>query len=133
MLIMAQVGSFVPADQFLFSPRDQLFSRMGFSDSIETNSSSFMVEMQEMAYILDNATKDSFVIIDELGRATSTIDGESIAWAVSEKLLEIETFALIATHFNDLPHLTQLYPNAKFSHSFFCNHFNGVVWQVGEF
>lgn len=115
---MAQIGSFVPATEFLFTPRDHLFSRMGFSDSIETQSSSFMVEMQEMAVILENATENSFVIVDELGRATSSIDGESIAWAVTEKLIELECFSLIATHFNDLPYITQIYPSSKYGIQF---------------
>ena len=113
LLIMAQVGSFVPADHFLFSPRDRIFSRMGFADSVETNSSSFVVEMQEMTYILDHVTERRLVSVDELGRATSTIDGESIAWAVSEKLLELGCYSLIATHFSDLPYLASLYPGIK--------------------
>lgn len=110
---MAQVGSFVPAEEMSFSPRDKIFTRMGFGDSIETNSSSFMVEMQEMSFILMNSTKESFVIIDELGRATSTADGVSIAWAVCEGLMQRETCALIATHFSELALLSQIYPAAK--------------------
>lgn len=110
---MAQVGSFVPAEEMSFSPRDKIFTRMGFGDSIETNSSSFMVEMQEMSFILKHSTKDSFVIIDELGRATSTADGVSIAWAVCEGLIKRETLALIATHFGELAFLNQMYPAAK--------------------
>ena len=130
---MAQVGSFVPAEHFLFNPREQLFTRMGFSDSIETNSSSFMVEMQEMSHILERVTKKSLVIVDELGRATSTMDGESIAWAVSERLLNIGALSLIATHFNDLPYLTHLYPNAKYGRQRRQSLTRTWVWQIGAF
>ena len=130
---MAQVGSFVPAEHFLFNPREQLFTRMGFADSIETNSSNFMVEMQEMSHILERVTKKSLVIVDELGRATSTMDGESIAWAVSEKLLNIGAFSLIATHFNDLPYLTQLYPNAKYDQKRMLSLMTTRVLQIEAF
>eukprot|EP00210_Caulerpa_lentillifera_P004968 g4742.t1 len=110
---MAQIGSFVPAEEMTFSPRDKIFTRLGFGDSIETNSSSFMVEMQEMNFILRNSTPHSFVIIDELGRATSTADGVSIAWAVCERLIQKNTLSLVATHFQDLAYITEMYPSAK--------------------
>ncbi|GMH42445.1 hypothetical protein BSKO_10364 [Bryopsis sp. KO-2023] len=113
IIIMAQVGCFVPADFVSFTPCDRLFTRIGTLDSIETNSSSFMVEMQEMAQIMINLTKRSLVIIDELGRATSTADGVGIAWAVCEKFISTGTHALLATHFGRLPDLARLYPSCK--------------------
>ena len=110
---MAQVGCFVPAKFAVIRICDSLFSRIGTADSIETNSSSFMVEMQEMAHILDHATPSSLVIIDELGRATSTADGVGIAWAVSEYLISLGAYTLFTTHFGGMEGLTVLYPNCR--------------------
>ncbi|KAF5830982.1 muts domain V-domain-containing protein [Dunaliella salina] len=113
LVILAQAGSFVPADFMALCPFRSLFTRMGTGDSIETNSSSFMLECQEVAHILDHASAHSLVIVDELGRATSTADGTALAWAVCEALLASRTPCLFATHFVQLADLATLYPAAK--------------------
>eukprot|EP00798_Chlamydomonas_sp_ICE-L_P008491 gene8491-4852_t len=112
MVVMAQAGCHVPATHMFLSPFKSLFTRMGTGDRIDTNSSSFMVEMQEVAHILERSTSRSLVLIDELGRATSTSDGVAIAWAVCEKLLSVGAFTLFATHFRQLSELGSLYPAA---------------------
>ncbi|KAL0020849.1 hypothetical protein WJX77_001177 [Trebouxia sp. C0004] len=116
IVIMAQIGSFVPAKFASVRLMDKLFTRIGTSDSIESNSSSFMVEMQETAHIVNHATERSLVIVDELGRATSTADGIGIAWAVSEHLIGLGACTLFATHFSRLSELTAVYPNCKLWH-----------------
>ena len=109
--ILAQVGCFVPADFASFRVLDRIHARMGAADSIEMNSSSFMVEMQELNYIVRNATEQSLVLIDELGRATSTADGAGISWAVVEHFLSVGCLTVFATHMTVLSGLTGLYPN----------------------
>ncbi len=103
--IMAQIGSYVPADSAEISVVDSIFTRIGASDDLSTGQSTFMVEMNEVAYILKNATKNSLLILDEIGRGTSTFDGMSIARAVLEyvadkKVLGAKT--LFATHYHEL-------------------------------
>ena len=108
IVIMAQMGSFVPAREALISPVDRIFTRVGAADLLTKGLSTFMVEMVETADILNNATGKSLVVLDEIGRGTSTFDGISIAWAVAENLLEgIGTGCrtLFATHFNELTEL----------------------------
>jgi len=101
--IMAQMGCFVPAEQAHIGVIDRLFSRVGASDDLAQGRSTFMVEMVETAVILTQATDRSFVILDEIGRGTSTFDGLSIAWAVVEYLCEInKSRALFATHYHEL-------------------------------
>jgi len=109
--ILAQVGCFIPADFASFRVLDRIHARMGAADSIETNSSSFMVEMQEVNYIVRNATEQSLVLIDELGRATSTTDGAGISWAVAEHFLSVGCLTVFATHMTVLSGLAGLYPN----------------------
>jgi len=103
MAIMAQTGCFVPAAYASFPIFHQLFARISMDDSIEANVSTFAAEMRETAFILRNIDKRSMVIIDELGRGTSTRDGLSIAIAVAEALIESRAFVFFATHFRDLP------------------------------
>ncbi|MDF1535781.1 MAG: DNA mismatch repair protein MutS [bacterium] len=106
--IMAQAGSFVPAREVLISPVDRVFTRVGASDQLARGLSTFMVEMVETAEILNNATGRSLVILDEIGRGTSTFDGISIAWAVAEELLEGSPRGcrtLFATHYHELTEL----------------------------
>ncbi len=105
---MAQVGSFVPASSAKIGVVDRIFTRVGASDDLASGQSTFMVEMTEVANILRNATKNSLIILDEIGRGTSTFDGLSIAWSVIEhiaspKLLGAKT--LFATHYHELTEL----------------------------
>jgi DNA mismatch repair protein MutS len=108
IVIMAQAGSFVPAREALISPVDRVFTRVGATDILSKGLSTFMVEMVEAADILNNATCDSLVILDEIGRGTSTFDGISIAWAVAEYLLDGERSGcrtMFATHYHELTDL----------------------------
>ena len=106
--LMAHVGSFVPASQASIPITDKIFTRVGASDSLSTGQSTFMVEMSEMANILNNSTSKSLLIIDEIGRGTSTFDGLSIAWAVVEHIADKKKCgakALFATHYHELTEL----------------------------
>ncbi len=104
--LMAQVGSFVPASSAKIGIADRIFTRVGASDDLAMGQSTFMVEMSEVANILNNATSNSLVILDEIGRGTSTFDGLSIAWAVVEHISEeIRARTLFATHYHELTEL----------------------------
>jgi len=106
--LMAQIGSYVPAAKASIQPVDRIFTRVGASDDLSSGKSTFMVEMSEVANILRNATKNSLVILDEIGRGTSTFDGLSIAWAVVEYLVNSHTIGaktLFATHYHELTEL----------------------------
>ena len=104
--LMAQMGSFVPADSANIGIVDRIFTRVGASDDLARGQSTFMVEMNETALILNNATKNSLVILDEIGRGTATFDGLSIAWAVAEHLHDdIGCRTLFATHYHELTSL----------------------------
>ena len=108
MFILAQSGGFVPASSAHIGVADQLFSRVGASDDLSKGRSTFMTEMIETAAILNQATERSFVILDEIGRGTSTFDGLSIAWASVEHLLEVNlSRALFATHYHELTELIE--------------------------
>jgi DNA mismatch repair protein MutS len=109
IVIMAQMGSFVPAAEADIGVVDQVFTRVGASDDIARGRSTFMVEMQETANILNNATSRSLIILDEIGRGTSTFDGISIAWAVAEYLHnndKVKAKTLFATHYHELTDLS---------------------------
>lgn len=114
LMIMAQIGSFIPAREATISPVDRVFTRVGASDDISTGQSTFMVEMKEVAYILENATSKSLIILDEIGRGTSTFDGLSIAQAVVEHICKhIHAKTLFATHYHELIPLEDVYPRLK--------------------
>jgi DNA mismatch repair protein MutS len=105
--LLAQVGSFVPADEACIGVVDRIFTRVGAHDELATGQSTFMVEMNETASILNNATRRSLIILDEIGRGTSTYDGLSIAWAVAEHLMQIGCKTLFATHYHYLNDLAK--------------------------
>ncbi|KRZ04566.1 MutS -like protein 4 [Trichinella zimbabwensis] len=108
--VLAQIGSFVPAKYASFKLCNQLFTRLYHNDSLETNSSSFMVEMKDCKYILENCTSDSLVLIDELGRNTSDEEGFATCVAISEELIATKATVFFATHLLDLAELDRLYP-----------------------
>ncbi len=108
--LMAQIGCFVPANSCLLSVVDRIFTRIGAYDDLTMGQSTFMVEMNETANILNNSTNKSLIILDEIGRGTSTFDGISIAWAVAEHLAEtIKAKTMFATHYHQLNKLADKY------------------------
>lgn len=110
--LMAQVGSFVPARSARLAVCDRIFTRVGAVDDLATGQSTFMVEMNETANILNHATSKSLVLLDEIGRGTATFDGLSIAWAVAEYLaVEIKARTIFATHYHELNELASIVPN----------------------
>jgi DNA mismatch repair protein MutS len=110
--LMAQIGSFVPAKEARLGVCDRIFTRVGAVDDLATGQSTFMVEMNETANILNHATSKSLVLLDEIGRGTATFDGLSIAWAVAEYLAaEIQSRTIFATHYHELNELASLLPN----------------------
>lgn len=116
IVLMAQVGSFVPAEAAVIGVTDRIFTRVGASDDLATGQSTFMVEMNEVANILNNATNKSLIILDEIGRGTSTFDGLSIAWAVAEFIIDpdkIGAKTLFATHYHELTELADLFPGVQ--------------------
>jgi DNA mismatch repair protein MutS len=109
-VLMAQMGSFVPAKEASICMTDRIFTRVGALDNLSRGQSTFLVEMQETANILNNASHESLVIMDEIGRGTSTFDGLSIAWAVAEFLHDINgtgVKTLFATHYHELTELSK--------------------------
>ena len=114
--IMAQIGSFVPADSARIGLTDKIFTRVGASDNISVGESTFMVEMNEAASILNNLSARSLVLFDELGRGTSTYDGISIAWAIVEYIHEnpkTHARTLFATHYHELNEMEKMLPRVK--------------------
>ena len=114
LTIMAQMGSFIPASEALIGIADRIFARVGASDELSKGQSTFMVEMTETARILNSASDRSLVILDEIGRGTSTYDGISLAWAVTEYLHDqIRCRTLFATHYHELTELTKTLPDTS--------------------
>jgi DNA mismatch repair protein MutS len=114
LVLMAQIGSFIPAREAIISPVDRIFTRVGASDDLSTGQSTFMVEMNEVAQILKHATPQSLIILDEIGRGTSTFDGMSIARAVIEYIKErIKAKTLFATHYHELTELADYHKTVK--------------------
>nr|WIW78578.1 DNA mismatch repair protein [Francisella halioticida] len=116
LIFLAHLGSFVPANQANICDIDTIYTRIGASDDISSGRSTFMVEMTETAYILNNASSNSLVIMDEIGRGTSTFDGLSLAEACAEKFAKIGSFTLFATHYFELTELVNKYLNIKNIH-----------------
>jgi len=116
VVLLAQIGSFVPADSARIGVTDRIYTRVGASDNITAGESTFLVEMQEAANILNNATGKSLILLDEIGRGTSTFDGISIAWAITEYLHENKEVAaktLFATHYHELNEMASIFPRIK--------------------
>jgi len=114
--ILAQIGSFVPAEEARIAILDRVFTRVGASDSLARGRSTFMVEMTETANILNTATPRSLILLDEVGRGTSTFDGLSLAWAIAEYLHDNSQHAaktLFATHYHEMTELSKLLPGAR--------------------
>jgi DNA mismatch repair protein MutS len=112
IVLLAHIGAYVPADSARIGPIDRIFTRIGASDDLASGRSTFMVEMTETANILNNATAQSLVLMDEIGRGTSTYDGLSLAWACAEQLAsQIGAYTLFATHYFELTKLPELLPN----------------------
>lgn len=127
IVILAHIGSFVPAGSADISETDRVFTRVGASDDLARGRSTFMVEMQETANILNNATPRSLVVLDEIGRGTSTFDGISIAWSVAEYLhnhAESKARTLFATHYHELTDLALTMPGVK--------NYNVLVKESGD-
>jgi DNA mismatch repair protein MutS len=117
IILMAQMGSFVPADRARLPITDRIFTRIGAADNLARGRSTFLVEMTEVAAILNTATPASLVLLDEVGRGTATFDGLSIAWAVVEHLArETKSRTLFATHYHELTELAELLPGIKNVH-----------------
>ncbi|MFW9907618.1 MAG: DNA mismatch repair protein MutS [Candidatus Thorarchaeota archaeon] len=117
IVLLAQMGSFVPAKTADIGIVDRIFTRVGAFDDLTAGQSTFMVEMIETANILNNATERSLVILDEIGRGTSTFDGMAIAWAVAEKIAQMKTRTLFATHFHQLTDMANIYHGVKNVHT----------------
>jgi len=114
LVLMAQAGSFIPAKDATIGLVDRIFTRVGASDELIRGQSTFMVEMIETANIINNATEKSLVILDEVGRGTSTYDGLSLAWAVTEHIVnKLKCRTLFATHYHELTELAELFTNVK--------------------
>lgn len=114
LVLMAQMGSFIPAKEATIGVVDRIFTRVGAMDELARGQSTFMVEMNEAANILNNATERSLIILDEVGRGTSTFDGVSIAWALTEYIYEhLKSRTLFATHYHELTELALLFPGIR--------------------
>ncbi|KAJ9549971.1 hypothetical protein OSB04_022514 [Centaurea solstitialis] len=116
IVILAQIGCYIPARFATLRVVDRVFTRMGTVDNLESNSSTFMTEMKETAFILQNSSERSLVVMDELGRATSSSDGFAIAWSCCEQLLSLKNYTIFATHMENLSELASIYPNVKILH-----------------
>lgn len=129
IVILAYIGSYVPAQSSAIGPIDRIFTRIGASDELASGRSTFMVEMTEMANILNNATQDSLVLMDEIGRGTSTFDGLSLAWECAVYLAtQIRAFALFATHYFELTVLPETIVGITNVHLDAMEHGDGIVF-----
>ncbi|QSA98019.1 DNA mismatch repair protein MutS [Methylococcus sp. EFPC2] len=129
IVLLAHIGSYVPADDAEIGPIDRIFTRIGASDDLASGRSTFMVEMTETANILHNATSNSLVLMDEVGRGTSTFDGLSLAWACAEHLArEIRAYTLFATHYFELTVLAEEYADIRNVHLDAVEHGDNIVF-----
>ena len=127
--LMAYCGSYVPANAAMLGPIDQIFTRIGAADDLAGGRSTFMVEMSETAYILHNATAQSLVLLDEIGRGTSTYDGLALAWACAQFLAEqTQALALFATHYFELTSLPEICPGVDNVHLAATEHNQDIVF-----
>ncbi|MDI5919719.1 DNA mismatch repair protein MutS [Halomonas sp. LR5S13] len=127
--LLAHTGSFVPADAAAIGPVDRIFTRIGSSDDLAGGRSTFMVEMTETASILHNATDESLVLMDEIGRGTSTFDGLSLAWASAEHLTRTRAFTLFATHYFEMTALAEQAEGVANVHLTAAEHRDGIVFM----
>ena len=112
-MLLAQIGSFVPAAEAQIGIVDRIFTRVGAHDDLASGQSTFMVEMNETANILNNVTINSLVILDEVGRGTSTFDGLALAWSIAEYLHDVRAKTLFATHYHQLNELEKALPGTR--------------------
>ena len=129
IVLLAHMGSFVPADSATIGPIDRIFTRIGAADDLASGRSTFMVEMTETANILHNATENSLVLMDEIGRGTGTFDGMSLAWACAEELgKNIGAYCLFATHYFELTQLAEQLSNCRNVHLEAVEHGDSIVF-----
>ena len=128
IVLLAHIGAHVPAAKLVLSPVDRIFTRIGSSDDLAGGRSTFMVEMSETANILHNATDASLVLMDEVGRGTSTFDGLSLAWAAAEYLAQLRAFTLFATHYFELTALADSDPGVANVHLNATEHNERIVF-----
>jgi DNA mismatch repair protein MutS len=129
ILVLASIGSFVPAEAAVIGPFDRIFTRIGASDDLAGGRSTFMVEMTEAAVILNSATDRSLVLMDEIGRGTSTYDGLSLAWACASHIARtIRAFTLFATHYFELTGLADGIAEVANVHLDATEHGEGIVF-----
>jgi DNA mismatch repair protein MutS len=127
--LLAHVGSFVPAERCVLGPLDRIFTRIGAGDDLAGGRSTFMVEMTEAANILNNATNKSLILMDEIGRGTSTFDGLSLAWAVARHIARVNrSFTLFATHYFELTSLANEVDGCANVHLDATEHRDGIVF-----
>ncbi|MEO6918482.1 MAG: DNA mismatch repair protein MutS [Collimonas sp.] len=127
--LLAYVGSYVPADSTVLGPIDRIFTRIGAADDLAGGRSTFMVEMTESAAILNGASDNSLVLMDEVGRGTSTFDGLALAWAIARHLIDVSrSFTLFATHYFELTQLPDLHPSAANVHLSAVEHKDSIVF-----
>ena len=130
IVILAYMGSYVPARKALLGPIDQVFTRIGASDDVSSGRSTFMVEMTEAANILNNASANSLVLMDEIGRGTSTFDGLALAWACADHLAQkSNALTLFATHYFELTQLPEHYRNIKNVHLDAVEHGDDIIFM----
>ncbi|MBC3876886.1 DNA mismatch repair protein MutS [Undibacterium sp. FT79W] len=127
--LLAYIGSYVPASAAVIGPIDRIFTRIGAADDLAGGRSTFMVEMTESAAILNGATENSLVLMDEVGRGTSTFDGLALAWAISKHLIQVsKSYTLFATHYFELTQLPELHPSAENVHLSAVEHKENIVF-----